>query len=153
MGIRGNYPERKNWRNIVYHVFRAYTKMAEREVMAVNIDSPTYSTPSMGLVPKLDNVPYIDVGAYKAKDKLTVFLINRSVKDNATVSVDTCMDSFIVERITTLKSDSYKAENSPEKPDNVAPVITEFEQITQSGSYKASLPKHSLTIIDFTKAL
>lgn len=153
IGIRGNYPERKNWRNIVYHVFRAYTKMADREVMAVNIDSPTYSTPSMGLVPKLDNVPYIDAGAYKTNDKLTVFLINRSVKNNATVSIDTGIGSFIVEKITTLKSDSYKAENSPEKPDNVAPVITEFEQITQSGSYKISLPKHSLAIIDFTKAL
>jgi len=153
IGIRGNYPDRKNWRHIVYHVFQAYTKMADHEVMAVNIDSPTYSTPSMGIVPKLDNVPYIDAGAYKTKGNLTVFLINRSVKDNATISIDTGMDSFIVEKITTLKSDSYKAENSPEKPDNVAPVITEFEQITQNGSYKVSLPKHSLTIIDFTKAL
>lgn len=46
--------------------------------MEVEIQSPTYSSQSMGIVPKLENIPYIDAGAYKSKDKLAVFLINKS---------------------------------------------------------------------------
>jgi alpha-N-arabinofuranosidase len=150
VGIRGNYPERKTWRNTEYYVFQAYTKMAEREVMDVKVDSPAYSSPSMGLVPKLDNIPYIDAGAYQTKDKLTVFLINRSVKNNASISIDTGLDSFMVDRITTLTADSYKAENSPEKPDNVVPVIKEADKSIHKVPFSVSLPKHSLTIIDFS---
>ena len=150
IGIRGGYPDRKNWRNIVYYVFQSYAKMANREAMAVKVDSPTYSSPSMGLVPNLDNVPYIDAGAYKTKNKLTVFLINRSVKNNASISIDTGLDSFSVERISTLTSDSYKAENNSEKPNKVVPEIKELEQIIQKGLFNLSLPKHSLTIIDFS---
>jgi alpha-N-arabinofuranosidase len=150
IGITGTYPNRKNWRNIVYYVFQDYAKMANRDVMSVKVDAPTYSTQSMGIVPKLDNVPYIDAGAYKTKDTLTVFLINRSVKNSASVNIDTGLASFSVKRISTLTHDSYKAENNSNNPYNVIPEKKEFEQITQKGLFNLSLPKHSLTIIDFS---
>lgn len=151
IGIGGDYPNRKNWRNIVYYIFQEYTKMIDREVMEVKVNSPVYSAKSMGIVPKLDNIPYIDAGAYKAKGKLTVFLINRSVRNNALVSIETGMDSYIIDKNTVITADSYQAENSPTNPNNVIPIIRESDKSIHNGVFGLSLPKHSLTIIDFVK--
>ena len=78
---------RTNWRNIVFHVFQMYTKMAGRDVLAVKIQTPTYSTDAVGIVPKLQNMPCLDVGSYRTPDgkNLTLFLINRDVRRGATV--------------------------------------------------------------------
>jgi hypothetical protein len=40
-----------NWRNSVFYVFQMYSKMAGREVPAVEVQSPVYSTPAIGIVP------------------------------------------------------------------------------------------------------
>ncbi len=125
--------------------------MSGRDVMEVEIQSPTYSSRSMGIVPKLDNIPYIDAGAYKLNDKVAVFLINRSVRNDSTVKIDPGMGSFTVERITILTADSYKAENTPEEPNKVVPIIKELDKSIYQSPYILSLPKHSLLIIEFAK--
>jgi len=150
VGIRGSYPERKNWRHVVYYVFRMYLQMKEREVMDVAVESPVYSTPAMGFVSALKDMPYIDAAAYRTKDgkKLTVFLINRDVKRSASVTMNTGFDSFGIESITTLTADSYKDENTPEKPDNVIPTRKTGDNAQHNRSFTLVLPKHSLTEID-----
>ncbi|MGQ9608422.1 MAG: alpha-L-arabinofuranosidase C-terminal domain-containing protein [bacterium] len=152
IGIRGVYPERKSWRNIVYYVFQAYASMSGRDVMEVEIQSPTYSSQSMGIVPKLENIPYIDAGAYKSKDKLAAFLINRSVKNDSNVEIFPGMGQFIIERITVLTADSYKSENTPEEPDKVVPIVKELDKYIYQYSCNIPLPKHSLIIVEFAEA-
>ena len=71
----------KIWRNVVYQVFQAYRQMVGCEVLATEVEVPTYDSLAAGIVPALKDVPYIDVGAYRAEDgALSVFLVNRSVK-------------------------------------------------------------------------
>lgn len=154
IGIRGTYPGRKNWRNIVYYVFQMYSRMAGREALNIQVESPTYSTPSMGFVPDLRDVPYIDAGAYRAynRSELSLFLINRDVSRNASVEVDPGTDSFVVRSITTLTADSYKAENSPEEPKNVVPSTIPGPQNIQTKPFILVLPKHSLTVIEVASA-
>ena len=153
VGIRGIYPERKNWRNVVYYVFQMYAKMADREVMDTEVESPTYSTPSMGIVPRLDNVSYIDAGSYRTKDgnRLAIFLINRDVKRDASIKVDTGLDSFRIESSTILTSDSYKDENTPEEPDSVVPEAKVEDETGLSRTFATVLPRHSLTVIEITR--
>jgi alpha-N-arabinofuranosidase len=149
IGIRGTYPDRKNWRNAVYYVFQMYARMRERDVLNTTVESPVYSTPAMGFVSNLKDIPYIDTSAYRTKDgkKLSIFLINRDVKRSASVTVDTSFDSFEIESITTLTANSYKDENTPEKLDNAIPTKKK-ENTKHSGSFTLKLPKHSLTEIE-----
>lgn len=151
--IQGNYPERKFWRNIVYYVFQMYSSMAGREVMEITAESPVYSSPVMGVMTELKDVPYVDSGAYRTKDgnKLAIFLINRDVKREANVDINTGFNTFRIDSITTLTASDYKAENSPEKQENVAPIIKIGDKSNIAGIFTTVLPKHSLTVIEFVK--
>jgi alpha-L-arabinofuranosidase len=137
-----------NWRNIVFYVFQMYSKMAGREVLAVDVESPAYSTPAIGIVPKLPSVPYLDAGAYRTQDgkKLTLFLINRDVRRSAAVKLDLGSAAWRAESTTTLSADSYKAENGPSQPNKVVPVTTTAHDLTS-----IELPKHSLLRIDLSR--
>ncbi|MGB9595941.1 MAG: alpha-L-arabinofuranosidase C-terminal domain-containing protein [Candidatus Poribacteria bacterium] len=149
IGIRGTYPNRKLWRNIVYYVFQSYSAMANRDSLETIVQCPTYSVPAMGLISKLENVPYIDVGAYRRKDgkELTLFLINRSVKNKATVEIDTGFGRFKINSTIVLTSNSYKDENSPDEPNKVVPIKKTGDNNIYTNAFNISLPKHSLTII------
>jgi len=138
----------KRWRNIVFYVFQMYSRMSGREVLAVNVESPTYSTPAIGIVPKLEKVPCLDVGAYRTPrgDKLALFLINRDVHRSAIVKLDLGSVLWRAESFTTLTGDTYKAENGPSEPDKIVPVT-----IASQETASLQLPKHSLVRIDLTK--
>jgi len=153
IGIRGVYPERKTWHNVVYYVFQMYARMAGREVMDTVVKSPAYSTLPMGVVPALTDVPYIDVGAYRTSDgnRLAIFLINRDVNRDATVNIDTGFDSFRIDSLTTLTGRSYKDENSPDRPDNVVPVTKTGDKSSLTKLFTLVLPRHSLTVIEIEK--
>ena len=150
LGIRGTYPDRKLWRNIVYYVFQSYAGMIGRDVIETAVECPTYSVPAMGLVSKLDGVPYVDVGAYKKKDgkELTLFLINRSIKNNAKVKIEPGFTNFKVISTTVMTSDSYKDENNSDKPNKVIPVNKPEDASTHTGTFNITLPKHSFTVIN-----
>ena len=136
-----------HWRNIVFYVFQMYSKMAGREVLAAEVESPVYSTSAVGIVPKLENVPYLDVGAYRTTDgkRLALFFINRDVHRIAAVKLDLGSPLWRAESLTTLSADSYKAENGPSKPDRVVPVTTACREAAS-----VNVPRHSLLRIDFS---
>ncbi|MEM2990540.1 MAG: alpha-L-arabinofuranosidase C-terminal domain-containing protein [Halobacteria archaeon] len=154
IGIRGTYPGRKHWRNIVYYVFRMYSGMKDREVLDTVVESPVYSTPAVGFIPAMKDILYIDAGAYRTKDgkKLSIFLINRDIKRSASVKIDTGYESFVVDSVTTLSADSYKSENTPEKPNNVVPTWKMGDDTKHSRLYTILLPRHSLTEVAIANA-
>jgi alpha-L-arabinofuranosidase len=125
-----------------------YAKMAGRDVLAAEVESPVYSAPVVGIVPKLKDVPSLDVGIYRTPDekKLTLFLINRDVRRIAAVKLDLGSAAWRAELITTLSADSYKAENGPSQPDKVVPVTTACNETTS-----VNVPMHSLVRIDLSK--
>ncbi len=153
VGVRGQRPERKEWRNIVYHVFRMYSAMQRRAVLQTDVVAPMYSTRAMGIVPKMADVPYVDAGAYRTVDGncVSLFLINRSVTRHVQAEIDPGFAPFQVESITTLSAESYRAENSPDQPDNVVPRVADRKEAFAGAPLKLTLPRHSLTVVDFRK--
>ena len=131
-----------------------YSAMQNREVLQADVTAPSYSTRAMGIVPKMQNVPFVDAGAYRTTDgkQLTLFLINRSARRDAVVQIDPGLESFAVASIRTLTADSYLAENSPEVPDNVVPRAASAPQSDPTQPLNLTLSKHSLTVIELSNA-
>ena len=150
VGVRASFFSKPaQWRNIVYYVFQMYSKMAGREVLAAEVQSPAYSTRTVGIVPKLKDVPYLDVGAYRSLDgkDLALVLINRDQRRSAAVKLDLGSAGWRAESITTLTADSCKAENGPSQPDKVVPVTTACHEPTS-----VNVPAHGLVRVDFKSA-
>jgi alpha-N-arabinofuranosidase len=155
IGYRMASPKPLFWRNGVFYVFQMYSRMKGRDVLVARAESPAYSTPAIGIVPKLDAVPYLDVGAYRTKDgqSMSVFLINRDVKREAQVDVDLGSPDWSARSITILAAESYKAMNSPEAPANISPQTKAGTSAKTTGKQLSLvLPKHSLTVVDLNKA-
>jgi len=155
IGYRVASPKPLFWRNSVFHVFQMYNEMKGRDVLAVRVESPAYSTPAIGIVPKLDGVPYLDAGVYRTKDgqSMSAFLVNRDVRRQAQVDIRLDSPDWSARSITTLTADSYKAMNSPEAPRNVSPQSKTVTSATANGKQLSIvLPKHSLTVIDLYRA-
>lgn len=141
---------RRIWRNAVYYVFKMYSRMAGRDVLAVNVESPNYNAKSNGIVHELEDVPYVDAGAYRSKDKqrLTLFLINRDLARPASVAIDPGWSVFSVETVATLAADSYLAVNGPDDPAQIVPVTRPVGPPAKEGPFTLLLPKHSLTAVE-----
>lgn len=151
IGIRGQGPGRKTWRNIVFHVFRQYARMAGRNVMQVQVACPEYSTRMAGIVPALKAVPCLDAAAYAATNgsRMTLFLINRDLEREAVVDIDA--SGMRPVSATSLAADSYLAANSPEQPELVAPVAKVGRKQFAGGFVR--IPKHSLLIVEFERSV
>jgi alpha-N-arabinofuranosidase len=154
IGYRVASPRPLFWRNSVCHVFQMYSRMKGRDVLAARVESPTYSTPAIGIVPKLDGVPYLDAGVYRTKDgrAMSVFLVNRDVQQEAQVSVELGAPNWSARSVTTLTAGSYKAANSPETPTAVSPQSKAGTTVkTDGNTLGLVLPKHSLTLLELSR--
>ncbi|MFB3784992.1 MAG: alpha-L-arabinofuranosidase C-terminal domain-containing protein [bacterium] len=154
IGIRGEYPNRRHWRNIVFHVFQMYSRMQNRQVLAVAAEAPGFAIPAIGVVPEMKDVPSLDAAACRTVDgrALTLFLVNRDVYRTANVTIDPGARTYAIQSLTTLTADSYKAENTPEQPDAVVPQRREGRPVLDgTGRFQVSLAKHSLTEIELTR--
>jgi alpha-L-arabinofuranosidase len=154
IGYRMAAPRPLSWRNVVFYVLQAYSRMQGRDVLAVRVESPVYATPAIGIVPKLDGVPYLDAVACRARDgrSLSLFLVNRDVKRAAQLNVTLAAPGWSAESVTTLTAGSYKAMNSPEALTNVVPHSAAGASVGHNGrSLNLVLPRHSLTVVDLQK--
>lgn len=154
IGYRAASPKPLFWRNVVFHVVRMYSAMKGRDVLPAQVESPTYSTPTIGIVPRLDGVPCLDAGVYRTRDgrSMSVFLINRDVKRQAQVDIDVGASDWSAQSIALLAADSYKAMNSPEAPTNVSPQSKSATSVKTDGrQLSLVLPGHSLTVVELHK--
>lgn len=153
IGYRVASPKPVWWRNSVFYVFQMYSRMKEREVLAVQVESPGYSTPAIGIVPELEAVPYLDVGVYRARDgrSMSVFLINRDVKRAAQLDIDLGASDWSVQSMTVLTADSYKATNSPQTPAKVVPKPADIPPQADPTRLSLVVPEHSLVVIDLRR--
>jgi alpha-L-arabinofuranosidase len=154
IGYRVAAPRPLSWRNVVFYVLQMYSRMQGRDVLAVRVESPVYATPAIGIVPKLEEVPYLDGVACRARDgrSLSLLLINRDVKRAARLNVALATPDWSAQSVTTLAADSYKAMNSPEAPANVVPHRTAGASVKRDGpSLNLVLPRHSLTVVELQR--
>lgn len=153
VGVQATGAQTKHWRNVVFHVFRLYSGLGGRAVLDTVVEAPGFASTTTGIVPALKDVPLIDAAAYRSKDRRStkVFLVNRDIARSAKVQIDPGAGRYHVAGITTLAADSYKAENGPDKPDAVTPVSSAGPSGQRSGSLEVTLPKHSLTVVEFSR--
>jgi alpha-N-arabinofuranosidase len=149
IGIRGSGPTRVIWRNAVYYVFSAFSKMSGRSVLTANVTCPDYATQQIGTIPAQTHVPCLDAGAYLTIDgkQLSIFLINRDVARTASVKIDPGSRHYRAAVITTLTASSYLAEDRPSEPNNVFPSTRGIPHLPD-GPIALQLPAHSLVEMD-----
>ncbi|MBE1879022.1 alpha-N-arabinofuranosidase [Myceligenerans pegani] len=104
------------WRQTTFFPFATTSRMASGVVLRPRVEVETYATAQHGNVPLVDAVATWDEDAGSA----SVFLVNRSVDESVTVSID--LGDIPVTRIAEVQSlwdDDVYARNTLEHPERV----------------------------------
>ncbi len=122
------------WRQTTFFPFSITSRLAQGESLELKLDSPTYETARFGEVALVDAVATHDAETGRS----AVFLVNRSVTDQITVTIDVAGlgDVSVLESHMLSDADIY-AKNTLEERERVAPHPNET----------ASLVDGALTIV------
>jgi alpha-N-arabinofuranosidase len=114
------------WRQTTFFPFAAASKLARGVALELKLDCPTYDTDRHGVVPVIDAVATHDTSS----GDTAVFLVNRSVDEEAEVRVDTRMlgNVGIVSAESLYDADMHAA-NTLADPGRVAPRPNETVEI------------------------
>lgn len=104
------------WRQTTYYPFAVTSRLAVGVALDVRVDSGQYETDELGSVPLVDAGATYDAGSGRA----AVFLVNRSLTDSLTVTVDLAKlgDVSVLETQMISDADVY-ARNTKDTPDRV----------------------------------
>jgi alpha-L-arabinofuranosidase len=140
------------YKTVLFHVFKMYCEMANREVIETEVECGTYDISKINAVSlDLSDVPFLDVVAFRQKrpDKeLTIFVVNRDLHNDHVVNIYPGYDSFKITSLTVITSASYMDGNTKKEQDKVKPK----EYISSPRSYKNKcavlrISKHSIARI------
>ena len=103
----------------IYYPFALYSKYANGVSLTPAVHSPTYDAGDRGEVDFIDASASFD----EESGEMSIFLINRSVDQDATVTID-FSDRQITSQGTVqiMTGDDPKLANTWEQPDNVIPT-------------------------------
>jgi alpha-N-arabinofuranosidase len=142
------------WRQTIFFPFADFSNFGQGKVLACDVDCPTYATTyydprgATDLHFKLDRVPFLKTAAVHdaAAGTLTLFLLNRSLEDAA--SVQLAAEGFgrlSVERATTLRDDDVEAANTRDAQGRIAPVA--LSAVDAANGIRATLPPASWSVL------
>jgi alpha-N-arabinofuranosidase len=136
-------PGGPSWRQTTFFPFAVTSRLARGVTLSVPVSGPTYATAAYGEVPLVDAVATFDAAAGAA----TVFLVNRSVSESASVSVDVrgVPASRVVEAVTLWDDDPH-ARNTLDQPNRVGLRPTP-SAVLDGGELRVSLPPVSWTAV------
>ena len=126
------------WVQTIFWPFMHASQYGRGTALNCIVDCDGYQTKSYG------EVPYVEAIAVLSGDELTVFAVNRSLKEKVTLSLE--LTGFgkpaLIEHIQ-LNHTNLKAVNTAEAPENVVP--------SPGGTRgtKAKLEKHSWNVIRY----
>lgn len=140
------------WRQTIFHPFADFSNLGRGTVLACSVDSPTYDATyfdprgATALHFPMPEVPYLKAAAVDAGATLTLFLLNRSLDEEAAVEIDTAgFGPLSVARATTLRDDDLEAANTKDAPDRIAPAPLPGVEV--SGGVRVVLPPASWNVI------
>jgi alpha-N-arabinofuranosidase len=135
------------WRQTTFHPFALSSRLAQGNVLRLELESPTYPTALYGDVPLVDAVATHDPEAGNA----AVFLVNRSTTESTTVTVDLDRlgDMRISETHTLADEDPFAA-NTLSDPDRVSPASNETAKVAD-GLLTIELPPVSWTAVALSR--
>ncbi|WP_327003859.1 alpha-N-arabinofuranosidase [Dactylosporangium sp. NBC_01737] len=136
------------WRQTIFHPFALTARLAQGNVLRVELQAPTYHTKRFGEVPLLDAVATHD----PAGGDVTVFVVNRHQTDAVPLSVP--LSAFgtplRVAEAWTLADADLSATNTAADPDRVVPHPAGDVSMAD-GVLHATLPAVSWTAIRLTR--
>ena len=132
------------WRQTTFYPFSLTSRLARGEALRVAVDAPAYVTDAYGEVPLVDAVATHDAEA----GHTAVFLVNRSLTDPVTVSVDvTALGAAVaVVESHTLHDADTSAANTLADPDRVRPRPNPTAAVVE-GTLTVTLPPVSWTAL------
>lgn len=136
------------WRQTTFFPFALTSQLANGVALAVKLTSDTYETDAYGEVNIVDAVATHDA----ATGAVSVFLVNRSQTDEATVTIALAgSDGFRVLDAQTLADDDLYAKNTLDAPDRVALRPNRSVVVGESG-ITITLPPVSWTALSVDAA-
>ena len=132
------------WAQTIYYPFMHASKYGRGTALKAIVSSPVYDCR------EYEDVPILDTVAVQADDgSLTVFCVNRDLKEDCAVSIDLRAfgDLKMTEHIV-LHHDDVNAINTEEKPDEVVPVSAAPVQ-PDGGRVEVVLPALSWNVLRF----
>ncbi|WP_104104190.1 alpha-N-arabinofuranosidase [Arthrobacter sp. 08Y14] len=137
-------PHGPAWRQTTFYPFAITSRLARGTVLDPKIDSPAMVTDAYGDVPMVDAVATHDDAAGTA----SVFLVNRSLTETVTVSIDAGpLGVESVRGAQTLHDDDYSAGNTLQDQDRVVPEPNKSARI-ENGTVTVTLPPVSWTALE-----
>jgi alpha-N-arabinofuranosidase len=118
------------WRQTIFHPFAQMSRLGRGKVLRTQVESETYEASyydprgSQDLYFPIHAVPYLKVSAVadEATGGLSLFLLNRDLKQDIEVSLDVRgFGSLAVKEALEMRHDDLKAVNTKDKPENVSP--------------------------------
>jgi len=125
-----------------YYPLQLFSQFAHGLALTPAVTTPTYRAADRGDVPMLDVAATLETESAT----LSAFLINRSLSDDLTVTVD-CVDRPI-ERLVSVSAlgGDPKAANTWDAPHRVAPAQGTAE-LAQAGTLRVQVPTTSLVVV------
>ncbi|WP_425838467.1 alpha-N-arabinofuranosidase [Microbacterium sp. PA5] len=132
------------WRQTTFYPFSLTSRLARGEALQVAVDAPTYVTEAYGDVPLVDAVATHDAAA----GRTAVFLVNRSLTEPVTVTVDVrgLGNAAAVVESHTLHDADTSAANTLADPDRVRPRPNTTAAVVE-GTLTVTLPPVSWTAL------
>jgi alpha-N-arabinofuranosidase len=133
------------WRQTTFHPFAITSRLARGVTLELKLDSPMMPTALYGEVPVVDAVVTHDEAAAAA----SVFLVNRSLTDEVSITIDVGRLGVSGVAAETLHDDDIHATNTAAEPDRVAPATNSSARL-QDGVVSITLPPVSWTAVSLT---
>ena len=126
--------------NSIYHPFLLFAREAGRFLVPARVESDSYCTPPLGLIPALDKVPYLDVSATLSlgKDRVAVFLVNRHLTQEMVVDVEWSGFLVLWAKLSALTASS---------PADCEVRLEKSELPVSGSSLELSMPPHSMAVL------
>jgi alpha-N-arabinofuranosidase len=135
------------WKQTTFFPFAITARLAQGEVLKPALEVPAYSTAVYGDVPLVDAVATSDPEAGAA----AVFLVNRSLEETMTVTVDVeRLGALRIAETHTLADADPFAANTLEEQERVAPAANDSARL-EDGVLTIELPPVSWTAIGLTR--
>jgi alpha-N-arabinofuranosidase len=135
-----------------YWAFRMYSTADATRPVEVRTQVETYDvSEGISRLPSIAGAPYLDIaGALNDQgDKLTLFCVNRHLRQDLTARIRVAGFGGKNARISTLQAPSIYVANSEIRPEAVVPIPS--ESALPAGDWNYTFPRSSVTVIEISR--
>mgnify|MGYP000118662602 CR=1 FL=1 len=140
------------WNNCASYVFKWYSDLVGNDVLETQVTGAgRFNSDPVGMLPAIENVDDGDVNVYydESTGKGTIFVLNRSLDENLSYTINLPTEKAVVTDVTELWNADPTASNSWQNPNNIAPKSYQSDK-KQFGTLNLISKPASLVKIEFS---